>query len=342
MRSAGTPESTFRGPPIDLLTVTDRTLSRTSPPHPTGRCPSPAGSTRCATRRRCSSSCCATSPARCSSCTRALDAGEEPQPDPDRRRRSPALTAGTFLTVTGELKHDERVKLGGLEVKIETLDVAGAALDLPIADDSSVDKRLDWRFLDLRRPEQNLVFRVQTTFLHALRTWWVEHDFVEIHTPKLMATRLREPRRAVRGRLLRGQGVSRAEPAVLQADGAAGRLRQGLRGRARRSAPTRRFTVAARDRVHLGRRRDLAGSTATKTSWRCTSSCWSPASTAVKEKHGDEIEAAFGVEVTVPTTAVPAHPARRGEAHRRRARLRGAARRRRHGPRGRAPASRST
>ena len=45
----------------------------------------------------------------------------------------------------------------------------------------------------------------------------------------------------------------------------------------------------------------------------------------------------FGVEVTVPDAAVPAHPARRGEAHRRRARLRGAARRRRHGPRGRAP-----
>ena len=29
-----------------------------------------------------------------------------------------ALTTGTFLTVAGELKHDERVKLGGLEVKI--------------------------------------------------------------------------------------------------------------------------------------------------------------------------------------------------------------------------------
>ena len=73
-------------------------------------------------------------------------------------------------------------------MKIETLDVAAAALDLPIADDTSVDKRMDWRFLDLRRPEQNLVFRVQTTFLHALRTWWVEHDFIEIHTPKLMAS----------------------------------------------------------------------------------------------------------------------------------------------------------
>ena len=112
---------------------------------------------------------------------------EEPGTDPVATTIS-GLTNGTFLTVAGELKHDERVKLGGLEVKIGDLEVIAPALDSPIADDSSIDKRLDWRFLDLRRPEQNLVFRVQTTFLHALRTWWVEHGFIEIHTPKLMAS----------------------------------------------------------------------------------------------------------------------------------------------------------
>src|ERR1700712_4609642 len=39
-----------------------------------------------------------------------------------------ALTVGSFVTVTGQLKHDERVKLGGIEVKLETVDVASAAL----------------------------------------------------------------------------------------------------------------------------------------------------------------------------------------------------------------------
>jgi len=100
-----------------------------------------------------------------------------------------ALAQGSFLRASGELKHDERVKLGGLEVRIEELEVATEALpEPPIAADSSLDKRLDWRFLDLRRPEQNLVFRVQTTFEHALRQWWIERDFIEIHTPKLMAS----------------------------------------------------------------------------------------------------------------------------------------------------------
>jgi len=100
-----------------------------------------------------------------------------------------ALTQGSFLTVTGTLHHDERVKLGGLEVKIAEVDVSSLAYpEPPIADDSSVDKRMDWRFLDLRRPESQVVFKTQTVFEHGLRSWWLDNDFIEIHTPKLMAS----------------------------------------------------------------------------------------------------------------------------------------------------------
>ncbi|MGY6499200.1 MAG: aspartate--tRNA(Asn) ligase [Microcella sp.] len=114
----------------------------------------------------------------------------------DEQRAAAALTEtigglahGTMVRVRGELKHDERVKLGGLEVKIGSLEVASEALpETPIAEDSSLDKRLDWRFLDLRRPEANLIFRVQTTFEHALRSYFVDNDYIEIHTPKLMAS----------------------------------------------------------------------------------------------------------------------------------------------------------
>jgi aspartyl-tRNA synthetase len=111
---------------------------------------------------------------------------------PERRSLTDAISAlasGSFIAVTGELKIDERVKLGGLEVKMASMVVTGAAEpEPPIAEDSSVDKRMDWRFLDLRRPGANLIFRVQTTFEHAMRQWWVERDWIEIHTPKLMAS----------------------------------------------------------------------------------------------------------------------------------------------------------
>ncbi len=83
-----------------------------------------------------------------------------------------ALTTGTFLTVTGELKHDERVKLGGVEVRIAALEVAASALaETPIAADSGIDKRMDWRFLDLRQRRNALIFRVQTTLEHAMRSY---------------------------------------------------------------------------------------------------------------------------------------------------------------------------
>ncbi len=114
---------------------------------------------------------------------------QRPAEDDDTATAISQVPLGSFVRVTGTLKHDERVKLGGLEVAVLDFAVVSASLpETPIAADSGVDKRMDWRFLDLRQPQQQIVFRVQTTFEHALRTWWVEHGFIEVHTPKLMAS----------------------------------------------------------------------------------------------------------------------------------------------------------
>ncbi|MEL0316778.1 MAG: OB-fold nucleic acid binding domain-containing protein, partial [Aquiluna sp.] len=65
-----------------------------------------------------------------------------------------ALTHGSFVVIRGQLKHDERVKLGGIEILLESMEVVAKSLpDSPIAEDTSIDKRLDWRFIDFRRPE---------------------------------------------------------------------------------------------------------------------------------------------------------------------------------------------
>ena len=100
-----------------------------------------------------------------------------------------SLTGGTFVEITGNLKHDERVKLNGIEILLTDLKVVSRSLpDSPIAEDTSIDKRLDWRFLDLRRPELNLMMRVQTTIEKTWREVWLEHNFMEIHSPKLMGS----------------------------------------------------------------------------------------------------------------------------------------------------------
>jgi nondiscriminating aspartyl-tRNA synthetase len=100
-----------------------------------------------------------------------------------------ALTAESAVTVTGLVAADERVKLGGLELKLEALEVDSLAEpEVPIAADSALDKRIDWRYLDLRRPDRRLIFEVQTTAEHAMRDYWRKQGFIEIHTPKFMGS----------------------------------------------------------------------------------------------------------------------------------------------------------
>src|SRR5262249_59632943 len=60
--------------------------------------------------------------------------------------------------------------------------------ELPIAEDSALDKRIDWRYLDLRRPDRKLIFEVQTRIEQAMREFWREEGFVELHSPKLMGS----------------------------------------------------------------------------------------------------------------------------------------------------------
>jgi nondiscriminating aspartyl-tRNA synthetase len=103
------------------------------------------------------------------------------------------LGAETALTLTGVIVDNPVVKLGGLEVQMKDLIIENyAATPLPLdpfADTlSAIDFRLDWRYLDLRRPEVALIFKVQTTLEMAMREYWIKNGFKEIHSPKLMGS----------------------------------------------------------------------------------------------------------------------------------------------------------
>jgi len=99
------------------------------------------------------------------------------------------LTDEPAVTITGTVVADERVKLGGLELRLEQIEVDSLAEPkLPIAADSSLDKRMDWRYLDLRRPDRRLIFQVQTSVEHAMREFWHREGFIELHSPKLMGS----------------------------------------------------------------------------------------------------------------------------------------------------------
>ncbi len=99
------------------------------------------------------------------------------------------LTAESAISLTGEVVADERVKLGGLEIRLQELRVESAAEpELPVTAESSLDKRMDWRYVDLRRPDRRLIFEVQSTVEHAMREFWGAEGFIELHSPKLMGS----------------------------------------------------------------------------------------------------------------------------------------------------------
>jgi nondiscriminating aspartyl-tRNA synthetase len=111
------------------------------------------------------------------------------EPPSELNERVSALTAESAVTITGTVAADERVKLGGLELKLEELRVDSLAEpEVPIAPDSALDKRIDWRYLDLRRPDRRLIFEVQSTAEHAMRDYWRKQGFIELHSPKLMGS----------------------------------------------------------------------------------------------------------------------------------------------------------
>jgi len=110
-------------------------------------------------------------------------------PPSELNERLSALTVESAVTIVGTVAADERVNLGGLELKLEELEVDSLAEpEVPIAADSALDKRIDWRYLDLRRPDRKLIFEVQTTAEQAMREFWRKEQFIEIHTPKLMGS----------------------------------------------------------------------------------------------------------------------------------------------------------
>src|SRR3989442_7307239 len=104
-----------------------------------------------------------------------------------------SLSRESAVTVIGTVVENAVVKTGGVEVLIRELVVEGGAdrllpLDVSGAKESNPEVRLNWRFLDLRRPENLLIFQTQTAVEHAMRDYWLREGFLELHSPKLMGS----------------------------------------------------------------------------------------------------------------------------------------------------------
>jgi len=104
------------------------------------------------------------------------------------------ISAESVVRIIGRAKSEKQAP-GGFEIEAESIEVLSHAdpeLPIPIveknAEETDQQIRLDWRWLDLRRPEKALIFKVWTAMEQAFREYCISNSYIEIHSPKITAT----------------------------------------------------------------------------------------------------------------------------------------------------------
>lgn len=102
------------------------------------------------------------------------------------------LPRESVIAVDGMVQANEEVR-NGYEIipkSFEIISISKTPLPLGVADKvgADLDTRLDNRFLDLRKLEVQAVFKIRHTVMKAIREQLERERFIEVHTPKIVAT----------------------------------------------------------------------------------------------------------------------------------------------------------
>ncbi len=95
------------------------------------------------------------------------------------------------LSIEGILKKNKIAKIG-YEVVIENFEILNKAetplpIDTTSKSNTNIDKRIDYRFLDARRPEIRAVFNIRSAIVRAVTEFFDSEGFTNISTPKITA-----------------------------------------------------------------------------------------------------------------------------------------------------------
>jgi len=95
------------------------------------------------------------------------------------------LSAHTFIVVRGEYIKGIAKKYKEILAK-EIYLLGNIAKPLPIDENSSFEKRLDYRWIDLRDPKKSIVIDIFSDSIKHIREFLYENDFIEIFSPKIL------------------------------------------------------------------------------------------------------------------------------------------------------------
>jgi len=97
----------------------------------------------------------------------------------------------SVVEIEGLVKLNKIAKKG-IEISIEKINLLSESLT-PLPIDTSeksktlIDKRLDYRFLDLRRPKISAIFKIRSKIFNIVSNFFDNNGFVSINTPKITA-----------------------------------------------------------------------------------------------------------------------------------------------------------
>ena len=240
----------------------------------------------------------------------------EKEAHPELLEALSAITPDSVVTVTGVAKESEYVKLNGVEVYPTSIKVESVAAALPIiregipatkkkpaVERSAIDSRLDYRWIDLRTEKNQLIFKVQTVFANAMRQFLLERNFLEIHTPKLIAAASESGADVFEVKYFDRTAYLAQSPQFYKQMAMASGLERifevGPVFRAEKSFTskhTTEFTGFDLEFSYIESFRDVM---------KMEEELLTDALGRVKEALGDEIRDIFGLEVIVPTTPFP-------------------------------------
>lgn len=103
------------------------------------------------------------------------------------------LSTESVVTIEGESKENTQAP-NGVEVMIDSIEVLSKAepeLPIPVDEkgdsEANLDIRLDWRYLDLRKEKNALIFKVWTLMDQVYTDFFTNKGYIQIHSPKLMS-----------------------------------------------------------------------------------------------------------------------------------------------------------
>jgi nondiscriminating aspartyl-tRNA synthetase len=103
---------------------------------------------------------------------------------------SKGLQRESVIAIRGTVKASEKARNGYeiIPLELRVLNEAEAPLPLGVVDkvEADLDTRLDNRFMDLRKPEIQAIFKVRSTLVNAGIQSFTRQGFVQVHTPRVI------------------------------------------------------------------------------------------------------------------------------------------------------------